>query len=80
MSADELATVKKYLVGTEAIALQNQGELGQRLALAQLYNEGAAHVFGRKVRLARLSPDDMNAAADKYFDPKRWAKAVLKAK
>jgi len=75
---DELERVKSYLAGTEAIALQNEGDLGQRLALAQLYEEGAAHIFGRKARLEKITAEDVKAAAVKYFDEQKWAEAVVK--
>ena len=78
--AKELESVKNYLSGTEAIELQNQADLAQRLALAQLFNEGAAHVFGRRARLDKLTVEDVKAAADKFLDQKHWAKAVLKPK
>jgi len=80
VGARELESVKNYLVGTEAIELQNQSDLAQRLALAQLYEEGAAHVFGRKTRLEKVGVEELKAAAQKYLDPERWAKAVLKTK
>ena len=76
----EIDAVKNYLVGTEAIELQNQGELAQRLALAQLYDEGAAHVFGRKARLEKVTAEDVKAAAVKFLDEKNNAKAILKPK
>ena len=76
----EIDAVKNYLVGTEAIELQNQSDLAQRLALAQLYEEGAAHVFGRKARLEKVTSEDVKAAAIKFLDEKNNAKAILKPK
>ena len=76
----ELDSVKTYMSGTEAIELQNQSDLAQRLALSQLYGEGAAYVFARKSRLEKLTPADVKAAANKYLDLNNWAKALLKPK
>ncbi len=77
---NELETVKNYLVGTEAIELQNQSDLAQRLALSQLYEEGAANVFARKARLEKVNSEMVKAAALKYLDTEKWAKAILKPK
>jgi zinc protease len=76
----ELASIKSFLAGSEAIELQNQTEVAQRLALSQLFGEGAAHVFSRKQRLEKVTPQILQDAARKYLDPDHWAKAVLKAK
>jgi zinc protease len=76
--AKELETVKKYVLGTEAIELQNQSDLAQRLALSQLYGEGAAHVFSRRARLDSVTAEALRAAAQKYLDPQHWGKAVVK--
>ena len=76
----ELASIKNYMSGTEAIELQNQGDLAQRLALSQLYGEGAAYEFARKARLEKVTPADVKAAANKYFDMNNWVKALLKPK
>jgi zinc protease len=76
----ELDSVKSYMSGTEAIELQNQSDLAQRLALSQLYHEGAAYMFGRRARLADVTPAQVKAAAVKYLDPNNWAKALLKPK
>ncbi|HLX60140.1 MAG TPA: pitrilysin family protein [Planctomycetota bacterium] len=80
VQAKELNSIKTYLSGSEAIELQNQSGVAQRLALAQLYGEGAAHVFSRKDRLEKVTPEQLQAIAKKYLDPEHWAKAILKAK
>jgi zinc protease len=76
----ELDSIKSYLAGTEAIELQDQAALAQRLALAQLYEEGAQHVFSRKARLEKLTPEQVQAVAKKFLDPQRYAQAILKPK
>ncbi|HEY3323157.1 MAG TPA: pitrilysin family protein [Planctomycetota bacterium] len=76
----EVKSVKNFLDGTEAIELQNQGALAQRLALSELYGEGAGRIFSRRERLAKITPADIKAAAEKYLTPEKYAEAVLKAK
>ncbi|MEI6235158.1 MAG: pitrilysin family protein [Planctomycetota bacterium] len=78
--AKELDSIKNFLAGDEAIQLQSQPGVATRLALSQLFGEGAAHVFTRKERLEKVTPDQIMAAAKKYLDPDKWVKAVLKAK
>ena len=77
-SAKELESVKNFLVGSEAIELQNQNGVAKNLALSQLYGQGAAHVFSRKERLEKVTPEMLQAAAKKFLDPDKWARAVLK--
>ncbi len=78
--AKELDSIKNFLSGNEAIELQSQPGVATRLALSQLYGEGAAKVFARKDRLEKVTPDQIQAAAKKYLGPEKWAKAILKAK
>jgi zinc protease len=80
VAAKEMDSVKRYLLGMEAVALQDQSGLAQRLTLAQIYTEGAAHIFGRRERLAKLTPENVQAAAVKYLQPEKWATAVTKPK
>jgi zinc protease len=76
----ELESVKNFLVGSESIALQDQSDVAQRLALSQLYQEGASHIFGRKQRLEKVTPEQIKAAAVKYLDPQKYARLIFKAK
>jgi zinc protease len=76
----ELNSVKTYMSGTEAIELQDQSGVAMRLALSQLYGEGAAYMFGRRERLAKVTPPQLKAIAEKYLNPDHWVKAELKPK
>lgn len=74
----ELESVKNYLVGSEAIELQNQSGVAKSLALSQLYGQGAAQVFARKERLEKVTPQTLEDAAKKYLQLEKYAKAILK--
>ncbi|MCW8132531.1 MAG: insulinase family protein [Planctomycetota bacterium] len=74
----ELASIKGYLSGQEAIALQDPGDVAQRLALSQLYEEGAASVFTRREKYAKITAAQVQEAAKKYFDEKAWVLTVVK--
>ena len=78
VSEKELDSVKNYLAGQEAVSLQSQGDLAQRLALAQLYQEGAEAVFARHVKIRSVTAAQIQEAARKYLDLKCWAKALVR--
>ncbi len=80
VSSKELNSIKTFLAGSEAIDLQNLNGVSQRLTLAELYGEGAAHVYSRKERLEKVTAEQVLEAAKKYLDPDRWAKAIVKPK
>ena len=70
---EELSKAKHYLVGREALRMQDRASLAQRLAT--LWVDGLEPdqigVFGRKV--AETTVADVNAAARKYFTAYRTA-------
>lgn len=74
----ELASIKSFLSGQEAIDMQDQAGLAQRLALAQLYDEGLEAVFGRRDKIAKVTAEQVQTAAKKYFDNKAWVLTVVK--
>jgi zinc protease len=78
LAKEELDGVKRHIAGMEASAMQNQGDLAQRLALACLYGQDAREVFGRREQIMAVTPEQVQAAAKKYFDAKRWVSAVVK--
>lgn len=76
--AKELDEVKKYFAGTEAIELQDQGQVSLHLALATLYGEGIESVFTRHEKIERVTAADIQAAAQRYFSTDRSALAVVR--
>lgn len=78
LAKEELDSVKRHVAGLEASAMQDQGDMAQRLALARLYGQDARETFGRRERVMAVTPEQVQAAAKKYFDPKRWVSAVVK--
>ncbi len=76
--AKELDQVKKYFAGTEAIELQDQGQVALRMALSVLYGEGIENVFTRHQRIERVTAADIQAAAQRYFLAERSALATVR--
>ena len=73
----DLSGVKQYLVGQEAIRVQDQGGLALSLTLSQLYETGVASVFDKPERFRSVTAKQAHAAAQRFFDPENWAEAVL---
>ncbi|MBK7976103.1 MAG: insulinase family protein [Deltaproteobacteria bacterium] len=76
--AKELEAIKKYFAGTEAIALQEQGGVALNMGLSVLYGQGIENVFTRHEKIEKITPQDIQAAARKYFVMDRSAVAVVK--
>ncbi len=76
--AKELDQVKKYFAGTEAIELQDQGQVALHMALSVLYGEGIESVFTRHQRIERVTAADIQAAAQRYFLADRSALATVR--
>ncbi|MCZ7646739.1 MAG: insulinase family protein [Planctomycetota bacterium] len=80
ISEEELASAKKYLAGHEAVQLQDLGDLAQRLALSQVYGQGAASVFETREKLNAVTAQQVHEAVLKYLTPENYAKAIVKPK
>lgn len=76
--AKELDQIKKYFAGTEAIELQEQGSVALNMGLSVLYGQGIENVFTRHEKIEKITPQDIQAAARKYFVVDRSAAAIVK--
>ncbi len=76
--AKELEQIKKYFAGTEAIALQEQSAVALNMGLSVLYGQGIENVFTRHEKIEKITAQDIQAAARKYFVAERSATAVVK--
>lgn len=76
--AKELEAIKKYFAGTEAIAFEEQGGVALNMGLSVLYGQGIENVFTRHEKIEKITPQDIQAAARKYFVMDRSAVAVVK--
>lgn len=77
MPEDELKNVKNFLDGQDAVAMQDLGDLSQRLALAQLYGTGAKDIYGHSERLAKLTAAQIQEVARKYLSSPNWVKTTV---
>ena len=76
--AKQRESSKKYFAGTEAVALQEQGVVALNMGRAGLYGHGIENVFTRHEKIEKITPQDIQAAARKYFVMDRSAVAVVK--
>lgn len=75
---DELRSAKLHLLGQEAVELQDQGDLCQRLSLSLIYRRTPASIFQRRSRIQKVTGAQLRAAAWKYLTMDRWIKAVVR--
>ena len=66
---EELARVKRYLVGSRAIGLQTNGAIAEDMAFNELY--GLGYLAGRDYadQIMAVTDDDVLRVARKYLDP-----------
>jgi predicted Zn-dependent peptidase len=74
---EELFKAKRYLVGREALRLQDRSALAGRLAILWVSGLGPERIgiYGEKISKATV--DQVNAAAQKYFSAYRSAVVVV---
>jgi predicted Zn-dependent peptidase len=74
---EELTTAKRFLVGREALRLQDRGSVARRLATLWIsgLQPDQIGIYGHKV--SATTKDDVNAAARKYFPAYRCAVIVV---
>jgi zinc protease len=80
IGAQELQEIENYLTGQDAIEMQKEGELAERLARTVLVDGGIERVFSRRERLLRLTAQDVQDAARKYLDPAAAVTAIVTPK
>ena len=64
---EELATAKRYLVGTEAIRLQIRSAVARELARLWIYGLPPEEIGVHGKKIASITGPDVDAAAKKYF-------------
>lgn len=70
---EELFKAKRYLVGREALQLQDRGSLADMLATLWVSGLGPAQIGIQGQKISSMTADDVNAAARKYFSSYRTA-------
>jgi zinc protease len=77
-TAEELDRAQHYLIGTHAIAQQSGGNVLGELVDAWLFGSGLAERREFATRIAAVTPDDIRALAERYFDPSRVAEGIVR--
>ncbi|MBY0492365.1 MAG: insulinase family protein [Gemmatimonadaceae bacterium] len=77
-TADEVERAQRYLIGSHAIAQQSGGTVLGELVDAWLFGEGLHEIAEVPSQLAAVTPADVHAVAQRYFDPARVAEGVVR--
>jgi zinc protease len=74
---DELERVKRYLVGSRAIALQTNGAIAEDMAFNELY--GLGYLAGRNYadKIMAVTADDVRRVARKYLNPEIRSEIIV---
>jgi predicted Zn-dependent peptidase len=74
---EELASAKRYSVGSMELELETQAGMAQRIATIYLYDLPRDFLQSFRERIEKLTPADIERAAAKYFDTYRGAIVVV---
>jgi zinc protease len=77
-SAQELERATRYLVGAHAIAQQSGASVLSEMVDAWLFGEGLHERHQETARLAAVQANDVQAFAQRYFDPSRAMEGVVR--
>lgn len=77
---DELERAREYLVGTHAIAQQSGGSVLSELVDAWSLGEGLAELAAHEARLRAVTTADIQALADRWFDPAERVEGVVRGR
>ncbi|MBC8086686.1 MAG: insulinase family protein [Phycisphaerae bacterium] len=78
VSAEELRRAKTYLIGTHAIAQQSGASVLGDVIDAWLFGAGLVERDTFVAEVQRVTPQDVRALAERYFDPSRRAEGIVR--
>jgi zinc protease len=71
-------SAKKYLVGNFEIGLQTDGAQADQMSLNELYGQGFDHYQKYPQEIQKVTRDDVNRGAEKYFNLEAYAIAIIR--
>lgn len=77
VSADELGSARRYLIGTTALATQTQSGLAEHLLALSLSGLGLDYLRELPKRLEKVTVDDVRDAASEYLAPARLPTVIV---
>jgi zinc protease len=78
LTEEEVDRAKKYLVGNFEIGLQTYGAQANQMSLDELYDFGFDHYQKYPHEIQKVTKDEVNRVAKKYFDPESYVLAVIR--
>jgi predicted Zn-dependent peptidase len=77
VSAEELGSARRYLIGTTALATQTQSGLAEHLLALSLGGLGLDYLRDLPKRLEKVTVDDVRDAAAEYLAPARLPTVIV---
>jgi zinc protease len=78
LTEEEVDRAKKYLVGNFEIGLQTNGAQANQMSLDELYGLGFDHYRRYPQEIQKMTQDDVNRVAKKYFNLEAYAIAIIR--
>jgi zinc protease len=78
LTEGEVDRAKKYLVGNFEIGLQTNGAQANQMSLDELYGLGFDHYLKYRQEIQKVTRDDVNRVAEKYFNLEAYAIAIVR--
>ena len=80
VTAEELARAQEYAVGSHAIQQQSGGSVLGEIVDAWLHGNGLDELGEFESRVRALTPHDLQAVAQRYFDPSKRAEGLVRGR
>ncbi len=78
LTEGEVERAKRYLIGNFEIGLQTNGAQANQMSLDELYGLGFDHYQKYPQQIQRVTKDEVNRAARKYFTLEAYAIAIVR--
>ncbi len=78
VTEEEMDRAKKYLIGNFEIGLQTNGAQANQMSLDELYGFGFDHYQKYPQEIQKVTKEDVNRVAKKYFNIESYAIAIIR--
>ena len=78
LTEEEVERAKKYLIGNFEIGLQTNGAQANQMSLDELYGLGFDHYQTYPQEIQKVTREDVNRVAQKYFNLEAYAIAIVR--
>ena len=78
LDVDEVEFAKRNVIGNQQIGLQSNGAQALSIALDTIYGYESDRSFKRAAAIQKVTPEDVQRVAQKYFGDDKAITAILK--